>query len=135
MKIRFVVLYSLLFGAMDTLTGLGLIFAPELTLKAMGASVDPIFLVWIRFVGAFVFSVGSLYLWGLVLDRQSSMRSGLATIWFATAWIRLVVAFVVGSLIIDRSLETTWASVPVVDFLGASFQLFWLVTGRLSFDD
>lgn len=112
-------------GAMDLGTGQGLVFAPALTLKLMSVPVPWVdALVFVRFVGVFVGSVGLSYLLALrgagtlraVFDLTRLFRAGAGTFcavavglgWFAPMW--LMVALTDWSLVVAQSwlLRQSW---------------------------
>ena len=123
---RFIFAFTWLCGILDSLTGLGLTLAPVLTLQAMSLDVSLYPLSLIRFIGAFVFANGSLYLWAAFFARTKRSLEPIRIIWLASAWIRLCVAVVTGALLINGSLEGAWASVPATDASIALLQLAWL---------
>ena len=122
--------YTWLFGAIDTATGLGLVLRPDPTLTAMGLDASAYSHALIRFIGAFVFANGSLYLWGAAIARLRVSPEPLRPVWFATAWVRLCVASVTAYLIIEGSLESAWVSVPITDATLAVIQILWLSSPR-----
>jgi hypothetical protein len=127
----FVYIFSLLAGAMDSTTVLFLIVAPETTLKWMGISSPGYSLELIRFIGAFVLAVGSIYLWALWWSQKHSSWTILIHAWMGTAWVRICVGVVTSLMIFEGSLSSEWASVPVIDFIFAIFQISW-VSSRVS---
>lgn len=114
MKQRIVFWLCLGAFAMDSGTGVSLLFAPLFTLNLMGVDTAGVPEVYIRYIGAFVFAVGTLYGWAL-----SSLRKGRLiewrTLWLATAWARVCVGVSVATLILSGSLEAAWWSVPGAD--------------------
>jgi len=119
-------------GALDFCTGLGLLLAPALMLRLMG--VKEVFgdLVYLRFVGAFVFAVGFSYLWALRRRRMS----GDSTLLRATLEITIIFRLAAGSFgawaILQGWLVPAWASVPLTDFFLAAAQGWLLRRGALS---
>lgn len=115
-------------GSTDTLVGLLLMAFPAYTLSLMWVPpVSPDTLVFIRFIGAFVFSVGCLYLVALLsvlfaIGRDRSIRSIL----LATAWVRVVVCLFTTLALLTGQLELPWVSVPLFDGVLGSLQI-WLV--------
>lgn len=108
-------------GAMDTATGLGLLLVPHLTLTLMGLAAHEGLAAYLRFIGAFVFGVGGLYLaaWQCCrLGRPIEWR----VLWLATAWLRLCVGITVTILIATASLDWLWISVPISDLGLAAYQ-------------
>lgn len=113
---------------MDAGTGVLLVAAPAFCIGLMGldAEVEPE--AYMRFIGAFVFSIGCLYglAWRyLKADRVLEWRA----LWLATGWARLCVGTTVLGLILAGQLSVAWASVPVADLGLGVFQLVhWVRT-------
>lgn len=114
-------------AAMDTCSGLLLMLVPSLALRLMGVALPPVeALVFIRFVGAFVFSVGALYCFA---GLRYALRGDVAALCFvlgATAWVRLVVFTFTGSAILAGALSWAWWSVPFTDGSLAVLQMVFL---------
>lgn len=119
-------------GLLDFCTGLGLLLAPALMLRLMG--MKDIFgdLVYLRFVGAFVFAVGFSYLWALRRRRLS----GDSTLLRATLEITIIFRLSAGCFgawaILQGWLVPAWASVPLTDFALAATQGWLLRQGAFS---
>jgi|GEM_PF-840999 hypothetical protein len=128
---RFLLVWSWSLGIIDSLTGLGLICLPELTLRLMGLDSSAYTLALIRFIGAFVFSNGSLYLWGIFFFHRSGLVETLSFTWLATAWARVCVSIVTGILLANDMLAVGWASVSAFDGAVAIFQIYWISSKRL----
>lgn len=113
---------SLLLGGCDFLTGLLLLAAPDLTLRLLGVREIPADPVFLRWVGAFVAGVGSLYL--LALARSSGPAGGLRLrlTWEATALLRLWVGVFVTVALGTGALAAPWATVALTDLLCAAGQ-------------
>lgn len=125
-----VYLTSLAAGLMDAGSGLLLICLPELALGCMGVHLpESGSMVFIRFIGAFVFSVGSLYLIGLWRVYIAEERMPLSVILGATAWVRLVVCVFTTFAIVSGALTPGWMTVPLTDGLLASLQIFFVMNG------
>ncbi len=63
-------------GAADFCSGLGLAFVPAHVLPLMGLSVPGAeALIWLRWVGAFVWAVGASYLLALALGGEARLRT------------------------------------------------------------
>lgn len=122
---KFPVWLSLLAGAMDTATGVFLIAAPALTLNLMGLSGETAPTAYLQFIGAFVFAIGSLYLWGFCLLARKRLLEW-RVIWIATAWARFCVGITVGFLILIGRLPVMWISVPLADLGLAMVQVLYL---------
>lgn len=132
LKTRSLLLFCLLAGAMDTLSGLLLMTVPGWTLKLMHVpAVVPDALVFIRFIGAFVFAVGSLYWLGLCSVVVLSRWQGLRGILLVTAWLRTIIFIFTSLALLTGALPLAWLSVPLTDG-GLAFFQFWVVLkGRL----
>lgn len=126
---------SLLAGIADSLTGLGLILLPAQILNLMGIEGEAYPLSLIRFIGAFVFATGSLYLIGYVLCRAKESWQTLRIVWVSTAWIRACVAVVTGFMILTGGLLNSWIPVPLTDGLLAILQCGWVFSNRFPFDE
>jgi len=124
------VIYSLLAGLGDAVTGLLLMIAPAFTLCLMGIKNIPQQMVFISFTGAFVFGVGFSYLLGLFSLMRRSSWTLLHASWQFTAWIRLVIFTFTSMQILNGNLDPRWVSVPITDLACAVFQLFWLASNR-----
>lgn len=130
MKLRgYVVNWSRLFGLMDSITGLGLIFLPGVILRIMGLTPDIYTISVVMVVGAFVFAVGNLYFMGLMLSRREESYYPLRCIWNATAWVRVCVSMVMGYLVFSGGLEKGWVTVALTDSLVGIGQLATILLG------
>ena len=107
--------YQLLAGACDTVTGALLLVAPAFTLRLMRVQSPPDALIYISFVGAFVFAVGLAYLFGAYLITSRGCERRFEAVWIITAIIRASVAVFVISEILSGSLEVGWLTVAVTD--------------------
>lgn len=127
--------YALCAGLMDSLSGLLLMFMPEHTLKMMRVpEVSAEAAVFVSFVGAFVFSVGVLYLFGLIPLLINGKRSALGAIFLITAWVRGVICAFTTYAIVRGHLGIAWSSVPLSDGALAIFQI-WAVFNVRFWDD
>jgi hypothetical protein len=130
LKIRMAVLFSLCAGGMDASTGLLLMTVPAWTLGLMRVALpEPEALVYIRFIGSFVFGVGSLYLFALCPYVRRGRTETLNLVFGVTAWLRGVVFVFTSCAIVSGALSTSWLSVPLADGCFALFQ-FWIVVNR-----
>jgi len=132
---RFVLGFSGLLGAVDSATGLALIFAPIATLGMMGVDTGAYQPALLRFIGAFVFANGSLYFWGIRFANRRSSQEPLRYAWMVTAWVRLCVAIVTGSMVGNGALGVEWISVPITDAVVGLFQIWWIVKDRSQSDE
>jgi len=110
-------------GAADFCSGLGLALVPAQVLSLMGLAVPGgEALIWLRWVGAFVWAVGASYLLALVLGGEARLRTLLElTIPFRFS------AGIFGTVAIASGwLSLGWASVPVIDFALVIAQI-WLL--------
>lgn len=116
-------------GAMDFMTGLGLVFAPQWVLPLMGVAAPAgDGLVFLRWTGAFVGAVGASYL--LAVDRGGVDR--LHGVLEFTIPFRLAAGAFSAAAIWLGWLPVEWASVPVTDFLLAGVQVWLLRRGGWS---
>lgn len=118
-------------GALDFSTGLGLIAAPQAMLGLMGVKHFFGDLIYLRFVGAFVFAVGASYLWALARRKASGDPALLRATLEITIIFRLAAGVFTAWAILDGWLAPAWASVPVTDFLLAATQGWLLRQGAL----
>ena len=84
--------YQLLTGISDSSTGVLLVVAPALTLHMLDLSARSGALVYLSFVGAFVFSVGLACLYGALLAHRGDNKARLEMVWLLTAFTRASVA-------------------------------------------
>jgi hypothetical protein len=114
-------------GAMDTCSGLLLMFVPTLALRLMGvASPAEEALIFVRFIGAFVFSVGTLYFFAGQRFLCRGDSDSFCLLLGATAWVRLVIFLFTVSAIVMRSLSLAWWTVPATDGTLAVLQIMFL---------
>ncbi len=121
---------AFLAGAMDFLTGLGLVFEPAVTLRLMfvPAPTDEA-LVYVRFVGAFVAAVGASYLLALLRGGSERLREV-----FASATIfRLAAGLFTGVAVATRQLALPWLLVTATDLALVAAQQ-WLLRRQDSHD-
>ncbi len=122
--------YTALAGGLDTLAGLGFVFAPELTLAAMGADpemeADTFFL---SFVGVFVASVGLGYLWALWRWLKRGDTGFLRSVWRLTILFRLASGIFCTLSLLNGDLDLGWLGVPLADFAFAAVQIWLLRAG------
>lgn len=119
---RFCRWWSVGVGSMDAVTGLLLITVPEWVLSVLGiGGVDPCSLVFLRWIGVFVGSVGLSYAFALRGSREAE------TVWGFTAGVRALVAVFVTVSIVRGALAPAWAGVAVTDAVVAVVQAVGLV--------
>jgi hypothetical protein len=109
------IVYQLLIGLSDTITGSLLIAAPEFTLGMMRLHTPDNALVYLSFVGAFVLSVGLACLYGAYLMIRRGGQCKLEVVWLLTAIIRASVAIFVLMQIFTHTLELGWLMVAITD--------------------
>lgn len=110
-------------GALDFGTGLGLVTAPGLMLRLMGAgtlAAEPT--IYLRWIGAFVAAVGFSYLWALGRRDVALLRHVLEL----TIFFRLAAGAYSAWAVASGALPLAWVSVPLTDFFLAATQT-WLV--------
>lgn len=113
-------------GAMDLLTGLGLVFMPTWVLPLMRVAVPAgDGLVFLRWVGAFVGAVGASYL--LAVDRGGVDR--LRSVLEFTIPFRLAAGGFSAAAVLLGWLPVMWASVPVTDLALVGVQVWLLNRG------
>lgn len=114
---------SLAAGALDALTGAGLVFAPQFLLPLMGADVPGTeALVYLRFVGTFVGVVGLSYLWGVIEWRRCGDPSLLREGWRLTVLFRLAAGGYVLAAVGAGWLAAAWLLVTATDWILAALQ-------------
>jgi len=120
-------------GAMDACSGLLLMLAPALALRLMGVAL-PVeeALVFIRFIGAFVFSVGAVYVFAGQHFAARGDGATLCVLLAATAWVRSVIFVFTASAILFGALSRAWGTVPLTDGSLALLQIgfVWRVWGQ-----
>lgn len=120
---RWVVWFAWAAGAMDACTGLMLVALPRQAMGLLSIPIpgdDP---AMVRFVGAFVFSVGCAYLlpW-LEADRLGPRAVRLVASLRFTAWVRACVALVLTTSMLAGEMSWAWAVVAATDGLLALLQ-------------
>jgi hypothetical protein len=129
---RWLITYQYIAGLYDTGTGLLLIGAPAWTLRLMGLTIIPQPVVFVRYIGVFVLSVGVTYLWAQARwPLTSHAHIGWSTQWKITALVRTLVAVFVVWQIASSALESRWISVALSDGAFATIQWIGLRKGWL----
>lgn len=123
--------YQLLTGFSDAATGVMLIVAPALTLALMHLQADSGQLVYLSFVGAFVFSVGVSNLYGARVAWRGSAMRDLEMVWLLTAFTRASVAVFVLGQVFEGALAAGWLSVAAFDGACVLVQALGLYKGWL----
>lgn len=123
-KVGFLKYWSVMVGAMDALTGLLLVFFPDLVLRMLKIEPPPAeALVFLSWIGVFVMSVGLSY--GLALGRRGRGEAA----WIFTSLVRMMVAVFLTVRILDESLPGAWALVAAADASVALVQIVLLRMG------
>jgi hypothetical protein len=133
MNRRILIVYQLLIGFSDTMTGALLMTVPTFTLGWMHLHAPENALIYLSFIGAFVFSVGLSCLYGayLMIHRESQYK--LEAVWLLTAIIRASVAIFVITQILTHTLETGWITVAITDGACVLIQAMGLRKGWLAY--
>jgi hypothetical protein len=124
--------YQLVTGLSDTLTGALLMVAPALTLRLMLIEAPTGALVYISFIGAFVFSVGAACLYGAFLAYQWRLGRQLEVVWLLTAVTRASVAIFVTVQVAAGALEPGWLTVAAMDGTCVAIQAIGLRRGWIA---
>lgn len=135
-KHRGLLWFCALAGLMDASSGSLLMLAPEFTLKLMWVPAVAVEAqVFVRFIGAFVFSVGCLYLGALSSVLMTGQLTFLRVLLLATAWVRTVICVSTSLMMYTGALPLEWISVPLSDGSLALFQAWVVFSGWLSDED
>jgi hypothetical protein len=126
--------YQILITLSDSVTGLLLLVAPAYALRLMGVSAPVDALVFISWIGAFVFAVGLSCAWGAWVMVFCPCQGRLETVWLLTAIVRAGVAIFVLQHVITGMLGPGWLTVAFVDGLcvlvqGVGLRKGWLQYG------
>ncbi len=111
---------------MDVCTGILLIFFPVFTLRLMGFSQMPPEMVFISWIGVFVFCLGCAYWLPFLETRRDDRKIQLNLSLRLTTLARFCVGFFVIGAIGANSLPQGWLLVGLIDLACATFQLFLL---------
>jgi hypothetical protein len=109
---KITLLYLLLAGLCDTVSGLLLMADPVGTLTLMGVATplaEPLYMQWI---GAFVFSVGLSYFTPFIVRNRWEQVRGVLSV---TLIVRIVIASFSGFSMLRGALDPTWITVPLSD--------------------
>jgi len=134
MKRYLLLAYHAMTGFSDTVTGILLMIAPELTLRLMHLHASHEALPFLSFIGAFVLSVGLACIYGARLVACGGCAKRLETVWLLTGITRGIVAVFVAANVFAGSLESGWMSVAVCDGTCTVVQAIGLSRGWLSND-
>lgn len=135
-------LLVLIAGAVDVLSGCGLMLQPRLTLRVMLLPVPAEeALVYVRFVGAFVAAVGASYLlslagawWASVRKRSDRQIRSLRAVLAFTLPFRLGAGTFCLVGVVQGWLPFMWIMVTVADYVLIVLQL-WLLASRWQEDE
>lgn len=123
--------YQLFTGASDTSTGVLLITTPGLALELLRLSAPASELVYLSFIGAFVFSVGLACFYGALVAYRGRGRKELEMIWLLTAITRTSVSLFVVAQVMNGSLGFEWIAVAGFDGMCVLIQAIGLRNGWL----
>lgn len=118
--------YQVATGLSDTLTGLGLMIAPQFTLRQLSLNTPAQANPFVAYIGAFVLAVGVSCLYGVHLFRVKDSRAKLETVWLLTAFSRAAVCMYVFKAVLLGDLERPWLSVAIFDGVCALVQAIGL---------
>ena len=115
-------MYLLLAGACDGLTGIMLMIIPVSTLVVMGVATPLAEPVYMRWIGAFVYSVGFSYFIPFLSCTPAARRRRSTSVLETTLWIRVVIAVFSTVSILRGELDVSWIAVPLSDVTLATMQ-------------
>lgn len=124
--------YQLLAGASDTTTGALLLIAPALTLHLMRLHAPDAAMVYLSFVGSFVFAVGLAHLYGAYLVACKGCQRRLEMVWLLTAFTCTSVAVFVILQVFSSTLEAGRLTVAFTDGTMVLLQAIGLRKGWLA---
>lgn len=124
-------LYNLFAGLLDSLTGIVLIFNPVFILSIMGISESFDSIVFIKYVGVFVFSTGASYFFTFAEKYFKIPSLSLSIlIWHITSLTRILVAIFVFLKVLQGELSIPWLLVGFSDLSLALFQVYLIQLNR-----
>ncbi len=124
-KTRFLKFWSVAVGSMDALTGMLLIFMPELVLRLLRIEAPPPdAMVYLKWIGVFVMAVGLSY--GLALGKH---RGAGEAVWMFTSMVRILVAVFLTIQITADVMAPAWVVVALSDGVVALVQMAILRKG------
>jgi hypothetical protein len=133
MNRKMLLAYQLLTGLSDSLTGALLMIAPAWTLLLMRVPAPDTGLVFVAYIGAFVFAVGLCCLYGALLILRGDPARQLATVWLLTAVMRASVAVFVMQQVLAGTLVPAWAPVAAFDGVCVLIQAFGLYNNWVAY--
>jgi hypothetical protein len=107
--------YQILTAFSDFATGILLLLVPAWTLRLMGVSAPQDALVFLSWIGAFVFAVGLSCIYGVWLMVLRTCQDRLETLWWLTALVRASVAIFVLQRVVVGTLDPGWLTVAFAD--------------------
>jgi hypothetical protein len=113
-------------GACDALTGLLLVAAPLFTLRLMHIATMPAEPIYMRWIGVFVFAVGSAYALPFLGRRPDDRNRRLVGVLEVTALLRACVAVFIAGAVLQGALEPGWSMVFFTDAALVVLQILWL---------
>lgn len=128
---RFLTIWNLCLGAMDSSTGLCLIAAPAWTLGMMGVGRPPTELHLVSYIGVFVLAIGLAYFLAIRPPHDSEAQGRWSAVWKITALARFLVAVFVVWKVTSGILESAWLTVAITDASAALIQTVGLGRGWL----
>ncbi len=124
--LRSAVLFALVVGLLDFATGIALTSAPAFTLAQMGAAVPGReALLYVRFAGVFVASVGASYLWAVSSGSVTCLRAALQI----TLLFRLAAGSFSGVAVAMGFFDRAWLGVTLTDLTCVAVQAWFLAKG------
>ncbi len=124
--------YNLFAGLLDSLTGFLLVCSPVFVLSMLGINEPSNSLVFIRYIGVFVFSTGASYFISFAekyLNTQGLILS--IVIWHITCLTRILVALFIVTQVLWGELSTPWLLVGASDLSIALFQIYLIQINRV----
>jgi len=131
MKRTLLILYQAAIGLSDTLTGALLNVAPAFALGLLGVHAPLEALVFVSWVGAFVFAVGLSCLYGLWLLIRPRCPGRLEAVWLLTAFCRASVAIFLTQRVASGAMAGGWLRIAAFDGLCVAIQAIGLRRGWL----
>ena len=125
-RVRSALILCALAGACDALTGLLLVAAPAFTLHLMQISSVPSEPIYMRWIGAFVFGVGSAYALPFLSRHAVARHRRLVGVLEVTAVLRACIALFIAGAVLRGELERGWITVFFTDAVLVALQLTWL---------
>jgi len=123
--------YNLFAGLLDGLTGIILVFNPVFILSILGISAAPDSIIFIKYVGVFVFSTGASYFFSFAEKYFKIPSLNLSIlIWHITSLTRISVSIFVFIKVFQVELSMPWLLVGLSDLSLAVFQIYLIQLNR-----